>query len=194
MKRWMKIALISLIAMGLVLGVLLAFDVISFPPFNENRTSIRDAAELVNRYPPDLMLLGEDILFQIDIPIRKLDSLTAETVRRIEGRSYSVLVIEDRKDTVRLTEEEIELIRRLIYDEGYSLFYFGTKYLSAWNGPGYSVSDPDGLCVSFTNELGRVVRTVGFWKTQSETIMKNNPYILGDTLTYQLEALIRANH
>lgn len=185
-------------SIALVYLALMAIGVFRPPgfliPSDEESNSLNKAIKIINDYPTDIIILGEDIQFQKDIKFRKIDSISEEDLKREASFKYSFLLIDDRKNNHELKQGEIKLIKDYIYNKGYNVVYLGSQYMSAWDNTDY-IADVDGSRgVDFINEAGNVVRNTGFWGNQEEEMMEEYPNILGDVIIYQIESLIRANN
>lgn len=182
------IILISLITAGFIPS----------PSFLKRADSDNDtlgkAIKIIYDHHTDVMLLGDDIIFQRDFKAREITEVSDEALKRDSSYKYSVLVINDLQNNVHLTQDSIEMIRDYIYNKHYTVFYLGDKYHSTWNDTQFIAYVDRSRSVVFQNENGKVVRITGLWGKREAEMMQEYPNILGDVIIYQIEDFIRRNN
>ncbi len=87
----------------------------------------QEAYELDKLYPTQIITYGEDIKFHEGVKERKIYELTEEELDK-DRREYNAIVINDMNETVELTTEDLELIKRFVLEDYYDFIYIGTRY------------------------------------------------------------------
>lgn len=116
---------------------------------NENKRSYnydeldshgRNIKYLTQDVPTILYMLGDDIIFWDDtmmdysahgldmVPVIKLQDLSARNLEPDSRAQHYALIINDRNETVSLTEEDIAYIKELVNTTQYSFIYLGRRY------------------------------------------------------------------
>ncbi len=199
MKKVFIISLIFVVVI-VVYGVCGALGIVSLPKFitetfsqgNEELTDIERIANIIQKeHPTELILLGEDITFETGIPVRKISSVTEDSLKRASNYENTFFIINDLKGDVQLTEEEIGLLAEKISHPNFCLVYFGTKYSSAWDDSNQYIANlDDNLSWKYYQLDGKPRRYIGAWTQNEQSISKQYPYMLGNTLLYEIEAYL----
>ena len=164
--------------------------------FRESPESIssteRIAKMIQDTYPTDLMIYGDDVLFEMQVPARKLEAITEDSLSIKDGCKYAFLVINDLANTVQLSDAENEMLKEELRKDGFCLFYLGEKYADVWRDPsGYTVSSPGNLSYQYYMKAGTLRRGIGAWEAGNEEYLNLNPYALGDTVLFEIEDFLR---
>ena len=151
----------------------------------------RIARMIQDTHPTDLMIYGDDVLFEMQTPARRLNEFTEDTLQKQNGCECSFLVINDLSGTVQLSESDIRLLDTQLRAMPFCLMYLGDQYGNAWGDPNeYTISIPGNRCYQYNMEYGKLCREVGAWREQQEEAYKQNPYLLGDVILYQIEEFV----
>lgn len=118
----------SIVVVAVVVAILIA---------SLNRPHLTNSAErntiLLNEtFPSDIIVYGEDFYvpdYYKDVKYRRVTSLNETTLASSDDFIYSFIVIIDSEGKLILSDEELDLIKRLIDEKYYSMFYFGTNSL-----------------------------------------------------------------
>jgi len=201
MKSMQKASLLgvgSVLVTLIILISLMTVGIIPLPSFLKRADSDNDtlgkAIKIIYDHPTDVMLLGDDIIFQRGFKAREITEVNDEALKRDTLHKYSFLIINDLQNNVNLTQDNIEMIRDYIYNKHYTVFYLGDKYLSAWDDSQFITNVEGSRSVVFQNEVGQVVRITGLWGEREAEMMQEYPNILGDVIIYQIEDFIRKNN
>ena len=164
--------------------------------FRESPESIssteRIAKMIQDTYPTDLMIYGDDVLFEMQVPARKLEAITEDSLSIKDGCKYAFLVINDLANTVQLSDAENEMLKEKLRKDGFCLFYLGEKYADVWREPSeYTVSSPGNLSYQYYMKAGTLRRGIGAWEAGNEEYLNSNPYALGDTVLFEMEDFLR---
>lgn len=176
--------LVAIIVLGL-------FVLIGCGLWNNNGelTDIEKIQKVITQsHKTDIVILGEDILFDVDVPSRKIDALTEQNVERREDCEYTILIINDLSDSVELSAEEQELATELISQNDFCLIYLGEKYGVTWDDPTQLIASVEGnLFFMYYSVNGNAYRNVGSWNVLDQEQAEKYPYSLGGTLMYSFE-------
>lgn len=183
-----------------VYGVCGALGIVPLPKFitktfsqvNEELTDMERIAAIIQKeHPTELILLGEDIIFETGIPVTKISSVTEASLKRPAKYENTFFIINDLKGDVQLTEEEIGLLSEKISHPNFCLVYLGTKYISSWDDPNQYIANLDGnLSWRYYQLDGQPRRYIGAWTQSEQSISKQYPYMLGNALLYEIEAYL----
>lgn len=125
MKIWVKRSLIAI----MIFAVIAIISVLFFQPFGAKNALSDEVKMLTETYPTDIIVYGNNIDFDKEIPSRKVDELDANVIYDDgEDYFYRVLIINDLEDELTFDEDDWEVIDQCI-EKGCNLFYLGTQYL-----------------------------------------------------------------
>ncbi len=199
MKKKIFIVLIF-VEVIVVYGIFGAFGIVSLPKFitetfsqtNKEPTDIERISTIIQKeHPTELILLGEDITFETGIPVRKISCVTDDLLKRGTNYEHTFFIINDLKDDVQLTEEEIDLLAEKISQPNFCLVYLGTKYNSSWNEPNEHITNLDGnLSWRYYQLDGQLRRYIGGWTQDDQNVSKEYPYMLSNSLLYEIDAYL----
>ena len=151
----------------------------------------RIAKMIQDTHPTDLMIYGDDVLFEMQVPARKLEAITEDSLNIKDGCECAFLVINDLSGSVQLSDADIKLLDNQLRTKPLSLFYLGDQYGDAWQEPGeYTMEIPGNRSYQYNMEYGQMCRGIGAWRGQEEEISKQNPYLLGDVIIYRIESFL----
>ena len=200
MKRKVFIISLIFIVVFVVYSICVAFGIVSLPKFitetfsqgNEELTDMERIATIIQKeYPTELILLGEDIIFETGIPVTKISSVTETSLKRSANYEHTFFIINDLKDNVQITEEEIGLLSEKISHPNFCLVYLGTKYNSLWDEPNQYIANLEGnLSWRYYQLDGQPRRYIGAWTQNEQSISKQYPHMLGNALLYEIEAYL----
>lgn len=200
MKKKIIISLVIVVAAMVAYGIFGVLGIVPLPKFiteilshsNENLTDMERIPIIIQEeHPTELILLGEDISFEVNVPVRKITDITEDSLKRSEGYDHTFFIINDLNGTVQLTEEDIAFLAEQISHPNFCLSYFGTKYSSAWDDPNQYIASLDGNLSWRYYQLDRQPRRyIGAWTVNEQMMLKEYPYMLGNVLLYEIEAYL----
>lgn len=186
-KKLIIILLLSL----LVIILLILFQIIPLPPFlNKNKDSLtsieKNVKVLTETKKTKIFLLGDDIQFDNKLFVDKIDTLSNSTLDK-KDFPYSAIIINDLNDTIKLSEEDIDLLESYIEKDGYIVIYLGEKYSKAWLNENQGYAEVDGnLSYTYYTINGTKTRSIGAWRKEDNIENEKYPNLLGDTLIYEI--------
>ena len=125
------IAIIAIIA--IVIGIfILQFGLFSKPSEDSYDQNIK----ILNKYPADIMVYGEDINFRESVNYRRINSLSSADISS-NGFDYIFIIINDRNGTANISDQEYENLLYLVKNENYNLFYVGKDKFENFKNKGY---------------------------------------------------------
>ena len=104
MKKKIIIFIVIVLAAVAVYGIFGALGVVPLPKFiteifsrsNEQLTDMERIPIIIQEeHPTELILLGEDISFEVNVPVRKITDITEVSLKRSEGYDHSFFIIND---------------------------------------------------------------------------------------------------
>ncbi len=149
--------------------------------------------EVINTtHPTDIIILGDDISFEVDINFRKIEKLSQDVLERKSEYKYTVLIVNDLNNNVQLTEEERNLLNQKIKEQGFCLMYLGEKYSSTWDDKNQAIANVEGnLFYGYYSVSGTPKRNVGAWMVEYQEQLETYPNSLGETILYSIESFLR---
>ena len=200
MKKKIIIFIVIVLAAVAAYSIFGALGVVPLPKFitetlsrsNEQLTDMERIPIIIQEeHPTELILLGDDIPFEVSVPVRKITDITEDSLKRSEGYDHSFFIINDLNGTVQLTEEDIALLAEQISHPDFCLSYFGTKYSSVWDDPNQYIASLKGnLSWKYYQLDGQPRRYIGAWTQNEQMMLKEYPYMLGNILLYEIEAYL----
>lgn len=187
---WKKILLIVIILV--VLAVCAVFVWIKVSKENDNTLSDIDriSKELLSTRPTDLFIRGEKIDFNDKVSSNYIDEITMSTITG--SKDYTVIIINDLNDTVKLGDEEINLVSDIINQNNYMLIYLGEKYSTTWDDTSNGIASvEDNLCYIYYSWDGVPKRNIGAWNATDQENLSKYPLSLGETLLYSIEEYLQ---
>ncbi len=146
---------------------------------------------ITKTHPTDIVVLGKEISFQVDVSTRKVDEATEENLTRKDGCKYTFFIINDLDNEVNLTDEEIAFIAEKINSENFCLAYLGEKYSTVWDDPEQYVANVEGnLWFRYNQVDDEPHRAIGAWNKEEQEQLSQYPYMLGDVVLYEIEAFL----
>lgn len=142
-------------------------------------------------YPTDVILLGEEIAFEANLPVRTITEVTESSLNSGEAYQYTFFIVNDLNSEIQLTKDEVDLIAKKISQPNFCLAYLGSQYSTAWDDPGQYIANLDGnlFCRYFiSGEQPR--RCVGAWTQDDQAALEQYPYMLGNSMLYEIEAYL----
>ena len=152
----------------------------SYCPYEKEITILND------NFPSDIIIYGEDVLFDNRLKYRTVSELTESTLNSGSEFKYSFLVINDRSGNLKISDEEFILCKRLCDQKGQNFVYLGEQYLS-------HLQDFD-FCQGLYQDNLRGIAYIrdpmghhavqGFWTATEEEYSEMNQGLLGQVLVY----------
>lgn len=164
----------------IIIGVLPAPNILK----KQEEDSLKQAVQIIKDKKVNLLIYGGDIPFEDQNLMRKIEKIDDSTLEVEDTSPYTFLVINDLDGEVTLSPEIIQLIRDYVYNKGYTVMYFGEKYLSAWDENQFITNVDGSKSVVHQNESGSVIRVVGNWGKQEQEIAKEYPYFQSQAIIY----------
>jgi len=144
---------------------------------------------LNDSYPSDIIVYGEDIGFRSTLNYRVITEINEENLTSDPKYQYSFFVINDRSGSLKITDREFALCKKLADENNQSFFYIGQQYVQklrefdfydqlltdqgSYYGVAYVISP-------FEPGHGMVH---GFWMSTEEEHYLTNNELLGHILT-----------
>ena len=183
-----------------VLG--LTTDVVPFPnalkeilgDSDSELTDIERIALVIKQeHPTDVIVLGDNVQFQAEIDTRNISKVTEEQLKKEKNYEQTFLIINDLNNKVKLSDEEINLLKSKIAIEGFCLYYLGTQYSTVWDDPTQYVVDVEGnLAWKYYQVDGNPQRSVGSWTRNEQSVLEEYPSMLGDAILYEIDNFLKA--
>ncbi len=167
-----------------------AYGMISKKNNNELSDIDRISKVLSSTRPTDIFIRGEEINFNNKVTSKSIDEIS---VSKISGdKDYKVIIINDLNDMVKLSEEEITLVKDIISKNNYMLIYLGKKYSTTWDDKSKGIANVEGnLCYIYYSWDGVPTRNVGAWSMADQESLDEYPLLLGETLLYSIEEYLQ---
>lgn len=195
MKKRIVIKLVTVIAILsciVIVGIVIGFIKVPFlvDENNSDETDMdRISRVMKTTRPTDIFILGEEILFEVDVNINQISKISKEEIST--DKSYKVIIINDLNDSITLSTEEIEAARELINKNGYFLIYLGEKYSTTWDKTDEGIANLNGnLCFAYCSWDGQARRNIGSWLKSDQEEIEEYPYSLGQALLYCIEEFL----
>lgn len=197
-----KKIIISVIVLVVVAICVLAYGYISgtreLPEFikeqvsDDNETDMDRIKKIMETTrPTQVMVLGDEIKFENEIDIKKIDGLTESEIE--SEKDYVIVLINDLYDNVTLSDEEVEFAKELINKDGYCIIYLGEKYSTVLDKTDEGIAEIEGnLCFMYYSWQGMPSRNVGSWLQSDQDDLEKYPFMLGQALMYCMEMYLTA--
>lgn len=193
------IVIIALFTSTLVLtGNEISFDdngnfLIAMKSNNNNLdTYDRTIQSTLTTYPTDIFVYGEDCKFRENVKFKQIDNLSEENLK--SDKKYKVIVFNDLYDKTDLTDDDIAILKKYVLDGDYAFFYTGRKYMDTFIANGFATKHivEGDIGFALRHSDGTVVQTDGLWdETSLEYYETNNPELLGESIFFFIEIVIR---
>ena len=143
---------------------------------------------LNENYPSDIVVLGDDVGFRDKLKYRQITEMTEENLRSEDSFKYTFFVINDRKGTLTLTDEDFALCKKIVDEKAISFYYIGTQYLPQLKKHGFFENEftDDYMGIAYvlaSNPSGRA-SIHGLWTSLEEENFLINSELLGEVLVY----------
>ena len=195
-----SLIILSAVVIYCVLG--LTTDVVPFPnalkeilwDSDSELTDIERIALVIRQeHPTDVIVLGDNVQFQAEIDTRNISKVTEEQLKKEKNYEQTFLIINDLKNKVKLSDEEINLLKSKIATESFCLYYLGTQYSTVWDDPTQYVVDVEGnLAWKYYQVDGNPQRSVGSWTRNEQSVLEEYPSMLGDAILYEIDNFLKA--
>ncbi len=154
---------------------------------------------LKREFSADVMYYGDDPCFRKNLTVRKIDKISHETLFEKQDSGYRALVLWDKDDTLKISDEDLKLIKNEVEENGLDMFYIGKSYLDDFCRLGFSAAISDneksleyigsinvGKKIQ-QNEIGNLYAAHGLWRDEDEARLLNNP----EDLQYRIVMLMK---
>lgn len=190
------VAVLAIVVYGIlgVLGLVPLPEAITgmFSGSDDELTDMERIPQIIqDEYPTELILLGEEIAFETNLPVRTITEVTEASLKSGEEYQYTFFIVNDLNNQIQLTKDEVDLIAKKISQPNFCLTYLGSQYSSTWDDPNQYVANLDGnlFCRYFI--LGEQPRRcIGAWTQDDQAALEQYPYMLGNTMLYEIEAYL----
>ena len=149
---------------------------------------------VTNNYKTEFIVYGADIGFEDECYTRKIDSLSMENIKSSNEYVYSVILINDLNNNVKLTESDFEILYDASVNQKIDLFYLGSQYLEIFKEVGIT-SQPtlhNDLSIGVIYERGFRTEVVGLWDKEANKLYEElNPKLLSDIILTMYVSKIR---
>lgn len=198
-KRKVFFAVIIVTLVGISLYMICLITGIARVPFfmrkgeNENMTDIDRITKMLKKTrPTDIKICGDDIAFESDIKYEKIEQPYKNELSKTKNK-YLVIIINDLKDNVLLSDEEIQFLKDEIKKDGVLLIYLGEKYASTWDNSEMAIVKMDSnLSYVYYSWSGEEKRNIGYWTRDDESEFDKFPYSLGQSILYCIEEYMQS--
>lgn len=129
-----------IIAAVIILALLCMFFVVRGIIKDRNELSKAEyyAKELTEKYNPNIMVVGEDIDVEKYLNCRHLEKVTEETLLDGKEFGYNCIILSDLNGKLKISDDELLLIKKYCEEKGYDMIYVGTSYLDTFVRLGFS--------------------------------------------------------
>lgn len=149
----------------------------------------------------EILLYGAPINFGDGVDYTSVTQLSEQSLGVSENCLHPVVVINDLDETAQLSENDIYLLYKLVYEKGYNLYYLGLRYLTQletiklYPEPEKPLKT-DSTNMSFVRIRGLapeemksettevVMGILNLWRTTDMEILKEKPEYLSETLIF----------
>ena len=134
----MKRIIISTVAV--VLLSLLVLIIVLFIKDNNELDGYDQAAQgLKVEFNADIMVYGEEPKFRETVECRRINAITKENLYSSEEHGYKAIILFDHKGTMKITDEELLLLKEYVEEKAYDMIYVGRNYLDDFERLGFTV-------------------------------------------------------
>lgn len=151
------------------------------------------AEHLMNDVDFALFLYGDDILFPSEMSYGKLESADIGDIDM--DHDYVYLVINDLYGNVQFTKDSLcELLSYADEHLNFSFIYIGTEKLSmiAENVEDFTPDEGDASFAYVVDEGYRMIN-LGTWKVEDYSYLSTNEKLLGETLCFLIDRIVKTN-
>lgn len=184
------ILLIAIIAIAIVMTV----DN-NNPSDSEIGDTYSQNIEILNdRYPTDVVIYGESIIFRDELNYRMIDEITEENLAT--ELSAQVLIINDLSGNIEIPDGAYNIILKKMADGNMDYYYLGTTKVDMFNK--YNLWNKDlekgDLAIGVAKYNKVVTNFSGVWTEYDANILADNKEGLGSTLVNQIARCIKSNN
>lgn len=184
------ILLIAIIAIAIVMTV----DN-NNPSDSEIGDTYSQNIEILNdRYPTDVVIYGESIIFRDELNYRIIDEITEENLAT--ELSAQVLIINDLSGNIEIPDGAYNIILKKMADGNMDYYYLGTTKVDMFNK--YNLWNKDlekgDLAIGVAKYNKVVTNFSGVWTEYDANILADNKEGLGSTLVNQIARCIKSNN
>lgn len=128
------------IVIGVVILILLLIIVAVLLCKKEELDGYDQAAQGLNvEFNADIIVYGEEPNFRDTVEYRRIDVINEENLYSGNEHGYKAIVLYDREGTMKVTDEELLLIRKYVEKNAYDMIYIGRNYLDDFERLGFTV-------------------------------------------------------
>ncbi len=188
LKNKLKIIIVIAVAFLLVSILLIVMNFYNANKDKEELDGYDQYINILNReFNADIMYYGDDPGFRKHLNVRKIETISHKTLFEKQNSGYRALVLWDKDGTLRITDEELKLIKTEVEENGLDMFYVGKSYLDDFCRLGFSVNiGEDEKSLEYIgsinkgrkiqqNEIGNLYAAHGLWRDEDEVHLLNNP-------------------
>lgn len=171
-----------------------AIDAPSFIKGNDNELSDTEKIKktIETTRPTDIVILGNDISFELDIDHRIIKDLNKDELDKV-NKEYKVIIINDLEGKLSIDNEDIEKLNERISENGTMVIYLGEQYSEVLNQENEGISDINGnLCFAYYSWGGNPVKNIGYWNQSDQEMIDKYPYSLGQSLLYCIDEYLQS--
>lgn len=183
------------IAIGVIAAIVIATICIGNIKSNKNNEPLSDIERiskmLTTTRKTDIFILGDEIDFNDNIKTTSIDKVSEA---EIDGSGdYKVIILNDLNNNIKLSDDEICLLKDYISTNNYMLIYLGEKYSATFDD-----ESQDGIA-NVENNLAYIyyswdsipTRNVGAWTKAEQEELTKYPGLLEEALLYSIETYLQ---
>lgn len=187
-----KVKIIIIIVTVVILASILIQTAISGVSYYTDDSNMY-AKHLMNNVDFALFLYGRDILFPSEMSYDKLESIDIEAIDM--DHDYVYLIINDLFGNVQFTEDRLcELLSYADEHLNFSFIYIGTEKLPliAENVEDFTPGEEDASFAYVVDEGYRMIN-LGIWRVEDYSYLNTNEKMLGETLCFLIDRIVKTN-
>lgn len=150
--------------------------------------------KILNNYPIDIIVYGEDIPFRDNLNIRRIDEISKKLLK--SSIKKQILILSDLDDSMSISDEELLIIKdELENNNDFDFYYLGTKELERLKQLGfYKEERPLGdYCLAIVIYEGRREFFTGIWAESDVKATKDNRETMAMLLARQFVRVLKSN-
>lgn len=183
-----------LIVFGILLVIVFIVQFAFGYGFFEPETNNSDVKIVTENYKTEIILYGDNIEFDDNCYVRKIDKITKENLTSDETFVYTVFIINDLNSTISIDNDDLKVIHNKIYNDKIDFYYFGKNSVAAIKEADIfhqNLSDTD-MSLGVIYERGIITEVVGTWSEEiHEYYLEKNPALLSETILAEIVSKIR---
>lgn len=153
----------------------------------------KDINMINNVHPTEILVYGDDVLFDEGLSYRKIDKLSEETLTSSRNYECTFLIINDTKRDSLLFDKDFTLCEKMCENGKFNFAYVGERYIEhlakRWFDDRILIDEIRGL--AYTNTPHGYEFCRGFWTTDDENNYKDNQYLLGSAMVNLIMNIIK---